>query len=155
MTKRAMAKQKRGAHSLPKISEEMKQWSAMLGSELATWPNVSAKPMFGMTAYYRAEQIFAVLPKTRGFQTPKGIAFRFASISEKLARELTSDSRVLGNPIGKKWITFEVENAKDVNAALEWLSRAYEAADKSSSPRAKRSRVSCASSAKEKPRQSK
>lgn len=105
----------------------MKQWSAMLGTELASWPKVSSKPMFGMTAFYRGEQIFAVLPKTRGFETSKGIAFRFASISNKLASELTSDPRVLGNPIGKKWITFEVENANDVNAALEWLSRAYEA----------------------------
>jgi hypothetical protein len=119
-------KQRRGAHALPKISEEMKQWSAMLGNELSGWPKVSSKPMFGMTAYYRGENIFAVLPKTRGFQSSKGIAFRFESISEKLAVELKGDARVISNPIGKKWITFEVENAKDVNAALEWLIRAYE-----------------------------
>jgi hypothetical protein len=119
-------KPQRGAHTLPKISEEMKQWSAMLGNELSEWPKVSSKPMFGMTAYYRGENIFAVLPKTRGFESSKGIAFRFETISAKLAVELKQDARVITNPIGKKWITFEVANAKDVNAALEWLSRAYE-----------------------------
>jgi hypothetical protein len=126
-------KSQRGAHPLPKISEEMKQWSAMLGVELSTWPKVLQKPMFGMTAFYRGERIFAVLPKTRAFETSKGIAFRFESIGEKLMRELKSDARVITNPIGKKWITFEVENAKDVNAALEWLSRAYEISGKPSS----------------------
>jgi hypothetical protein len=119
-------KSKSRAPVLPRISEEMKQWSAMLGVELSDWPQVSTKPMFGMTAYYRGEQIFAVLPKTRAFETSKGIAFRFEQISDKLAAELRSDVRVITNPIGKKWITFEVDNAKDVNAALEWLARAYE-----------------------------
>ena len=104
----------------------MKQWSAMLGTELSDWPQVSSKPMFGMTAFYRADQIFAVLPKTRGFQSSNGVAFRFETISAELAEELRLDDRVLTNPIGKKWITFEVHEAKDVNAVLEWMSRAYE-----------------------------
>jgi hypothetical protein len=121
-----MKKPQKGAHVLPKISEEMKQWSAMLGTELSDWPQVASKPMFGMTAYYRGAQIFAVLPKTRAFGTANGVAFRFDEISKKLADELKGDARVLTNPIGKKWITFEVKDAKDLNAALEWMSRAFE-----------------------------
>jgi hypothetical protein len=108
----------------------MKQWSAMLGTELSDWPQVSTKPMFGMTAFYRGPQIFAVLPKTRAFGSANGVAFRFDAISKKLAGELQSDARVLTNPIGNKWITFEVKNAKHLNAALEWISHAYEASRK-------------------------
>jgi len=134
-------KPKKRVPVLPRISEDMKQWSAMLGTELSDWPQVSTKPMFGMTAYYRGEQIFAVLPKTRAFETSKGIAFRFEHIPEKLAAELKNDSRVITNPIGKKWITFEVENAKDVNAALEWLSRAYEVSPKAGAKSVKKRRT--------------
>jgi hypothetical protein len=114
----------------------MKQWSAMLETELRDWPQVSSKPMFGMTAFYRGPQIFAVLPKTRAFGTSNGVAFRFEEISNKLAEELKNDPRVLTNPIGKKWITFEVKDAKDINAALEWMSRAFEAR-KPARPKAK------------------
>jgi hypothetical protein len=92
--------------------------------------------MFGMTAFYRGPQIFAVLPKTRAFGTSNGVAFRFEEISNKLAEELKNDPRVLTNPIGKKWITFEVKDAKDINAALEWMSRAFEAR-KPARPKAK------------------
>jgi hypothetical protein len=115
-----------GAHPLPKISEEMKEWSAALGAELSSWPQTVTKPMFGMTAFYRADRIFAVLPKTRAFETSKGVAFRFEEIPDELAARLNSDSRVIANPIGKKWITFEVNEARDLNAAIEWLSMAYE-----------------------------
>ena len=120
----------KGAHPLRPISEEMKQWSAMLGTELGDWPQVSTKPMFGMTAFYRGQQIFAVLPKTRAFGSENGVAFRFEAISKKMAESLRSDARVLTNPIGSKWITFEVKNSKDLNAALEWMSLAYEASRK-------------------------
>jgi len=34
---------------MPPISEEMKQWSAMLGEELRGWPQVSSRQMFSMT----------------------------------------------------------------------------------------------------------
>jgi hypothetical protein len=120
---------------LPKISEEMKEWSALLGGELATWPGVSTKPMFGMTAYYRGEHIFAVLPKTRGFGTPKAVAFRFESIGDVMVEELKADGRVITNPIGAKWISFEVDSARDLNAALEWMSRAFEGSGSGKSAR--------------------
>jgi hypothetical protein len=126
MKKPANKKPAKRTHSLPKISEEMKQWSAMLETELNDWPHVTSKPMFGMTAFYRGSQIFAILPKTRAFETSSGVAFRFEEISKKLADELKNDARVLTNPIGKKWITFEVRDPKDLNAALEWMSRAFE-----------------------------
>ena len=30
------------------VTEEMKEWSAMLQQEIEKWPKVAAKPMFGM-----------------------------------------------------------------------------------------------------------
>src|SRR6266446_4928707 len=61
---------------MPPISEEMKQWSAMLKAELIGWPQVTSRPMFGMSGIYRRKKIFAALPVTRGFNTPSSIIFR-------------------------------------------------------------------------------
>lgn len=38
---------------MPAISEEMKQWSAMLKTEVSGWPQITMKPMFGMLALFR------------------------------------------------------------------------------------------------------
>ena len=41
---------------MPPISEEMKQWSAMLKTEVSGWPQISTKPMFGMMGLYRGKK---------------------------------------------------------------------------------------------------
>ncbi len=115
---------------LPKITDSMQQWVAALGSELENWPKVSTKPMFGMTAYYIGEQIFAVLPRTRSFGAEKAIGIRIQGFEVKLVKSLTSDRRTVSNPIGKKWASFEVDSAQDLRAAMEWLAIAYETAKK-------------------------
>ncbi len=118
---------KKGMHKLAAISEEMQQWCAALEAELATWLKVVSKPMFGMTAYYVGEQIFAVLPKTKAFFAPKAIGIRTESLAKETLEELARDSRSLNNPIGKKWVSFQVDGAPDLRAAIQWLSEAYEA----------------------------
>jgi len=35
----------------------MRQWSDLLLREILGWPNVSSRPMFGMTAVYRGKAI--------------------------------------------------------------------------------------------------
>jgi hypothetical protein len=50
---------------LLRISEEMKQWSAMMEHELSSWPSVKSRPMFGFIGFYRDNRIFAGLPRTR------------------------------------------------------------------------------------------
>lgn len=55
---------------LTPISEEMKQWSALLGEEPSSWAAVSSRRMFGMMGFYRNNKIFAVLPRTRTLETP-------------------------------------------------------------------------------------
>jgi len=49
----------------------MRQWSDLLLREILGWPNVSSRPMFGMTAVYRGKAIFGVLPRTRAMATPQ------------------------------------------------------------------------------------
>ena len=50
---------KRARPALVRTSEEMKQWSALLGAELERWPGVRTKPMFGLVGFYRGRNIFA------------------------------------------------------------------------------------------------
>ena len=47
---------------MPPISEEMKQWSAMLKTEVGGWPQISTKPMFGMMGSIAARRFSAACP---------------------------------------------------------------------------------------------
>ncbi len=132
----AKKQRKRGAHPLPAISEEMKAWAAALGGELETWPKVTSKPMFGMTAYYLGEKIFAVLPKHRGFVSEKSIGIRIDGMDEPEAEELKKDKRVTRNPIGSKWMSFEIDGPRDLNSALDYLAQGYELCRKAKKPKA-------------------
>ena len=41
------------------ISEEMKEWAGLISTEVKSWGEVKARPMFGMEAFYRKQRIFA------------------------------------------------------------------------------------------------
>jgi len=108
------ARSMRDRPKMPPISEEMKQWSAMLKTEVSGWPRISTKPMFGMMGLYRGKKIFGGLPVTRGFDTPNSVIFR-----------VLKDSRITP---GKRWFSFEVASTSDLRDALWWLNQAYERA---------------------------
>jgi hypothetical protein len=108
---------------MPPISEEMKQWSAMLKTEISGWPLISTRPMFGMMGLYRRKRIFGGLPVTRGFDTPNSIIFRFDPIPTDLEERASKDSRI--SP-GKRWFSFDVHSTEDLRDALWWLNQAYE-----------------------------
>jgi hypothetical protein len=115
---------------LPPIAEEMKQWSAMLGQELSTWPHVKSRPMFGLLGFYRRAKIFAGLPVTRGLKTSNSIIFRIQPMPPDLLRRAMDDPHVdaeSGIP-GAKWFSFELSSAEDLRHALWWLNQAYERA---------------------------
>jgi len=112
---------------MPPISEEMKQWSAMLKAELIGWPQVTSRPMFGMSGIYRRKKIFAAVPVTRGFDTPSSIIFRFDSMSADLNQRALKETRITP---GKRWFSFEIKSTEDLRDALWWLNQAYEAAKK-------------------------
>jgi hypothetical protein len=133
MTKAKKAKRKRPASGtrrvmrerpkMPRISEEMKQWSAMLKTEVSGWPQISTKPMFGMMGLYRRKKIFGGLPVTRGFDTPNSVIFRFDPMPQDLEERALKDPRIAP---GKRWFSFNVRSAEDLRDALWWLNQAYE-----------------------------
>jgi hypothetical protein len=108
---------------MPPISEEMKQWSAMLGQELSGWPQVASRPMFGMQGFYRGKKIFAALPVTRGFDTPSSLIFRFDPLPPDLEQRALKESRITP---GKRWFSFEIHSTEDLRDALWWLNQSYE-----------------------------
>jgi hypothetical protein len=105
------------------ISEEMKQWSAMLGQELTGWPQVSSRPMFGMLGFYRRKKIFAALPVTRSIDNPNSFIFRFDPMPSDLEQRALKEPRVTP---GKRWFSFEVRSTEDLRDALWWLDQSYE-----------------------------
>jgi hypothetical protein len=120
---------KRTRPRLPKITEEMKAWSAALGTEVMTWPGVTTRPMFGLTAVYRARRIFAVLPRTRCMDAPNSIAFKLESAGVHIRARAQRDPHISAFGMqNARWLSFEMNCDADLHPALQWLSRAYEAA---------------------------
>jgi hypothetical protein len=127
---------------LPKIGEEIKRWSGLIGDELATWPRVTSKPMFGMTAFYRGTHIFAALPRTRAAGTDRALLIKLGpgAPSPRSLGPGAPAPRSLGPPRvkhprlkgsigpGAGWVTFELEVESDIADALTWLAKAYERA---------------------------
>lgn len=112
-----------------KVTEQMKAWSAALGTELSAWQDVTAKRMFGMTVYFRKGMIFAALPLTRAFETPTSVAFKLYKKTPEARRRLEADPRILRSTReDPKWIVFELRDEKDLAKALKWYSFAYQAA---------------------------
>ena len=111
---------------LARISEAMQEWSALLGAELASWPSVKARRMFGMTAFYRGQAIFAALPRTRAMGSSHSVAFKLCRQNPRIQRMLRADPRIYdpGRP-DAKWITLELESESDLARALKWFDLAY------------------------------
>ena len=116
--------------SLPRTSDEMKQWSAMLAHELRGWPHITTKPMFGLLGLYRKKTIFAALPVSRGIGAANSIVFKIKSMPPDLLRRVNGDPRVsTGTRMrAKGWHSFEVNAAEDLKDGLWWLHQAYELA---------------------------
>ena len=89
----------------------MKRLCALLGDELLRWPDVSARPMFGMRAFYRGPAIFALLPEKRALDTPRSIGYKLPAGARTRERH--------------KWRLFELRDAEALNDALAVLDKAY------------------------------
>jgi len=117
---------KRPRSCFPPISEEMKAWAAGLKSDVETWPQVTTRAMFGFTACYRRDTIFALLPKSRAVEVSNALAFKLLSTSQQLRHRIERDSRIGFAELQKaRWFTFVLSCDGDVHDALEWLSRAH------------------------------
>jgi predicted DNA-binding protein (MmcQ/YjbR family) len=118
---------------LPAISDEMKAWSAALKAETSDWLGVKGRSFFGFTALYRRDRIFALLPRTRAMSTPNSLAFKLQSPKPRLLEKLRQDPRIGSTQMQKaRWFTFELAEDGDLHQALDWLVRAYDAADSKS-----------------------
>jgi hypothetical protein len=110
------------------VSEEARRWSALLESELLSWPGVIAKRMFGFRALYRVKRIFAALLNSRGFGPDASILLKFDPMPPALLQRAESDLRLHANSPGKGWFLFTLTSDTDLHDALDWLSFSYEAA---------------------------
>jgi hypothetical protein len=112
---------------LPKVSEDMKAWSAALAVEVTGWPHVSTRAFFGFTALYRRDRIFALLPRTRAMGNPNSLAFKFEPPGKEIRERLEQDSRVGSRQMrNARWFTFELSVNADLRDALDLLAKAYE-----------------------------
>jgi hypothetical protein len=110
------------------VSEQTRRWSALLESELLSWPGVIAKRMFGLQALYRGKRIFAALPNSRGFGPDASILIKYNPMPPALLNRAKSDLRVHTNSPGKGWLSFTLSSDTDLHDALDWLSLSYETA---------------------------
>lgn len=114
---------------MPPVGEQMKAWSAALAAEVSDWPKVTARSFFGFTAFYRGESMFAALPRTRAMLTPNSLVLKLPDAGVPLQKRLTSDPRIGSMNMNKaRWYTFELTSDSDLHDALDWISRAYDAA---------------------------
>jgi hypothetical protein len=122
---------KRGyPHKFLPISEEMKEWSALLQTELNSWPAITTKSMFGFLFFYRRGAVFAALPRTKSFDSPSSLVFKFNPMPPDLRKRATADQRMNASTkvTSKGWFSFDLTSDADLRDALFWLNQAYEAA---------------------------
>jgi hypothetical protein len=119
---------KRPRPKMLRASEETKQLSAMLGTELNTWPKVTTRPMFGLRGFYRGQTIFAALPVTRTIKNPNSFIFRIEPMSAALLERAKKEPRIDTENAAPsaKWLSFTINSEADFRDALWWLSQAYE-----------------------------
>jgi hypothetical protein len=114
-----------------KTSDQMRAWSSALEAEVADWPHASARSFFGFTALYRKEKIFAMLPRTRAWETGTSIVFKLQTATPAILSRLEKDPRIGFTLTGKtRWYTFELASDADLHAALDWIGVSYTSAGK-------------------------
>ena len=100
------------------IDAEMQRWCAMLEQELLAWPEVSAKPMFGMIGFYHGKSIFATIPRTKAAESARSLLIKLPGVKDKRFRSASGRD--------SSWAAFELASVNDVTEALTWLERAYQ-----------------------------
>ena len=87
--------------------------------------------MFGFSALYRGKRIFAILPRTRGMGSANFLAFKLEDAKPRVFRQLREEPRISTTVMrASRWFVFELTADSDLNDALDWLRRAYEAASR-------------------------
>ena len=100
-----------------KIDAEMQRWCALLEEEVLAWPDVTAKPLFGMRGFYHGKRIFAAIPRTKAAGSARSVLIKLPGVSDKRLKSSSGP--------GNNWVAFELESDADISEALQWLERAY------------------------------
>ena len=82
---------------LLKIDAEMQRWCALLEEELLAWPEVSAKPMFGMIGFYHGKSIFAAIPRTRAAETARSLLIKLSGLHDRRLKRASATGSGLGS----------------------------------------------------------
>ena len=149
MKSRASKSKKSARPPMLRIPEEMKEWAGLLEAELASWPDVSARPMFGMRAFYRKRRIFAAVPRTRALNSPTSVIFKLHAQAGKKAGNSWDRQRQFHDMEDSRlkelrmtsagWLSFELNSAEDIRDALYWFEQAYNKAQPGSQAKGKSS----------------
>jgi hypothetical protein len=112
---------------MPRTSDEMKRWCAMLGGEMSSWPHVTAKSMFGLLAFYRKGKVFAGLPATRGICSPNAIILKIKTMTTELSRRVDEISilEAGSKTRAKEWYSFEIRSEEDLRDGHWWRNHVY------------------------------
>jgi TfoX/Sxy family transcriptional regulator of competence genes len=122
----------------------MKQWCAMMEAELLTWPDVEARPMFGMLGFYRKGKIFAAIPRNRTVGNTDAVLVKLQGASEKLANEALHHPKAITSAMPKAgWISMAMDSIDDGREMLGWFSQAYELAAKTQMAKKKKKTRHC------------
>ena len=100
-----------------RVGTEMQRWCGLIEAEISSWPHVSARPMFGMAAFYRGVKIFAAIPRTRAAETETSLLLKLPGVDDERLKRASGP--------GAGWAAFELESDRDVAVAVQWLERAY------------------------------
>ena len=111
-------------------SEELRSLLAAIEQEVACWPEVQVKRMFGMTSIYRSEKIFGLLPKTRSLRAGDSIWMKFPNLSSSIKKKISGEPRIVPprKPTGARWYTLTQITPEDYGFVIEWLALAHKAA---------------------------
>ena len=97
---------------------EMQRWCALLEQELFAWPEVNAKPMFGMRGFYHGKNIFAAIPRTRAPASARSLLIKLPGVKDSRLKSASGPDSA--------WVAFELESLNDIPEALRWLEQAYQ-----------------------------
>lgn len=116
---------------LVRLPDEMRRIFAMLADELATFPEITTRPMFGFTGFYRRGTIFAAIPRSRAIGSPSSLIFKLNAAPERVFARLKRDQRITPSEKGMTgWHSFEISAEQDIAAAQQWLAEAWRWAKK-------------------------
>ena len=111
---------------MPRVPDDMRRMAAMLGEEIASYPGVTSRPMFGSVGYYRDGVIFAALPKTRALYSATSFIFKLNRAPKRVLERARGDERMTVSTKGMQgWHSFEIASDRDMAAAQQWLIEAW------------------------------